>query len=280
MSVDAFTQLFCIMGNPVHHSLSPVMHNRAFHETGYNGVYVAFQPEDIRSAVTAMRTLGIRGASITIPFKIDVLSCVDEIDPLAMKIGSANTLYNTGKGIKAFNTDGYGAIAALKEKNINLSGRRCLILGSGGAARPMAFYLADEGAEITISGIDETSARFLADELGLISQSGYIRPDRIDNVFMKDIDILINTTPVGMEPDYDGIPVSADYLHEKLTVFDIVYSPLETRLLIEAARRNCVTVSGLSMLLFQGARQFEIWTGLPAPIDAMRDSLLNAVHGK
>jgi len=255
------------------------MHNRAFAETGYNGVYVAFQPEDIRSAVTAMRTLGIRGASITIPFKIDVLSCVDEIDPLAMKIGSANTLYNTDKGIKAFNTDGYGAVAALKEKNINLSNRRCLVLGSGGAARPIAFYLADEGAEVTISGIDETAACSLADDLVSIGYSGYIRPDRIDNVFIKDIDILINTTPVGMKPDYDGIPISADFLHEKLVVFDIVYSPLETRLMIEAARRNCVTVSGLSMLLFQGARQFEIWTGLSAPIDAMRDSLMSVVQG-
>ena len=277
MIINSNTQLFCIFGNPVRHSLSPVMHNRAFSETGFNGVYLAFQPDSIHEAVTAMRTLGIRGASVTIPFKINVMSCADRIDPLAAKIGSANTLLNHEGMITAYNTDGYGAIAALQEKGVSLDGRRCLIIGSGGSARAIAFTLLMQGASVVIAGIDVESTRSLTFDLMSAGSAEAIHPDRFDAQFLSNIDIIVNTTPVGMKPDYEGIPIQPELLNGKHVVFDIVYSPLKTRLLQEAEIRGCTTVSGISMLLYQGTRQFEIWTGIPAPVSAMNESLLSSI---
>jgi len=254
--------IFAVFGNPVVHSLSPVMHNAAFAATGYNGIYAAIRVKDIRPAVSGMRALGLKGASITIPHKESVLACLDDIDPTARRIRAVNTIVNDNGSLKGFNTDCDGVIQALAEK-ISIKGRRVGILGAGGAARAVAFGVIGQGATATIFNRSREKGAALAAELG-----ADFKP--LSEFAAERCDILVNTTPVGMSPQGQDTPLLGEKLQPGLVVMDIVYNPLKTRLLREAEAAGCETIDGLSMFVHQGARQFELWTGLAAPVDIMR----------
>jgi shikimate dehydrogenase len=253
---------FAVFGNPVGHSLSPIMHTAAFAATAFNGVYVAVPVPDIRPAVAGLRALGFRGASITLPHKESVMACLDEVEETARRIKAVNTIVNTDGRLQGCNTDVSGAIRALKEKT-PLAGRAVAILGAGGAARAVAFGIVAEGGRVSIFNRTAGRGAKLADEL----QAEF----RLLSEFKADrYEIMVNTTPLGMAPRADEMPVGVEKLRPGLVVMDIVYNPLKTRLLREAAGAGCTTIDGLSMFVHQGARQFELWTGMKAPVDIMR----------
>lgn len=265
MTITATTQVFAVMGNPVRHSLSPVMFNRAFAEIGYNAVYVAFEVTSIRDAVSAVRSLGIRGVSITIPHKVTVMEFLDEIDPLAAEIGAVNTIINRRGRLTGFNSDSLGAVKAIEEIT-RLSGKHVVILGAGGAARAIGFGVQAGGAVITIANRSAANGEALAQALN----ADFIP---LQDVQRLDADILINTTSVGMTPDNLRSPVADTVFHSGMLVMDIVYAPLHTRFLEQARHAGCMTINGLSMLAHQAAFQFELWTGAPAPVGEMQQVL-------
>lgn len=254
--------IFAVFGNPVLHSLSPVMHNAAFAATGYNGIYAAIRVKDIRLAVSGMRALGLRGASITIPHKESVLACLDYTDPAARRIKAVNTIVNDAGSLKGFNTDCDGAILALAEK-IPIKGLRVAVIGAGGAARAVAFGVVGQGARTTIFNRSRDKGEALAADLGVD-----FKP--LSEFAAEGCDVVVNTTPLGMPPQSEGTPVPAEKLRPGLVVMDIVYNPVKTRLLREAEAAGCTTIDGVSMFIRQGVRQFELWTGLPAPVEIMR----------
>ncbi|WP_457573164.1 shikimate dehydrogenase [Desulfolithobacter sp.] len=278
MQIDGKTLLHGIIGNPVRHSLSPAMHNGAFAALEMNRVYVPMEVADPREAVAALRTLGFIGVSVTVPHKETVLAALDEIDPVASRIGAVNTLLlrkkkDTGEVIvRGFNTDWVGSNMALAEK-MRLQGSRVLIIGAGGAAKAVGFGLREAGADVVITNRTEERGQELSDWLGgsfvPLTEAPGVRADA-----------LVNTTSVGMEPDVEGIPLDPGALGQFKVVMDIVYAPLETRLLREAAAAGCQTVDGLAMLLYQGAAQFRIWTGIQPPIDVMRRALEEELHSR
>ncbi len=271
MNINGKTQLFGIIGHPVAHSLSPAMHNAALMAMGINGVYVPMDTTDPATGVAGLRTLGFVGVSVTVPHKVAVMEHLDEIDPVARKIGAVNTLLFRRKPgeeevvVRGFNTDWLGSNLALAEK-IKLAGSRVLVLGAGGAAKGVCFGLVEAGAGVIITNRTEEKGRALADWLGC----DFIPGDQLGKVRA---DALVNTTSVGMEPNSADIAVNPNLLAHFSVVMDIVYAPLRTRLLREAERAGCQTIDGLSMLLNQAAVQLKIWTGKRPPLDIMRRAL-------
>lgn len=274
-NVNGSTEVFGIIGLPVRHSLSPEMHNAAFQALGMNRIYVPLPTSNIGDAVGGLKALGFRGASVTIPYKQDILSFVEVLDPVACRIGAVNTLLIRDAGDQAarivhgLNTDWIGANRALEEK-IALKGRRVLIVGAGGSARAIGFGLLEAGAAVAISNRTPGKGKILAGELDCPFYGlGELEQFRAD--------VLVNATSVGMVPDTDRTLVPRELLPRFSVVMDIVYAPLQTRLLREAAAAGCGTVDGLAMLLYQGAAQFELWTGKEAPLEIMREVLSKAL---
>ncbi len=273
-AIGAKTRLYCIFGRPVGHSLSPAMQNAAFESAGIDAVYLAFEPSSIEAAMAAMRALSIRGASVTIPFKTEILPRLDSMDPLAEKIGAVNTLLQSEGKITGHNTDGYGASLALAVRGVAIRGARILIIGNGGAARAIAFTLLEQGGGVCIAGRNGERIAALAEDMKRhFGEAEHLLIKDLTPGFTRGMDIIINTTPLGMAPHVDESPLDASLLHSHHTVMDIVYAPRTTRLLGLCAERGCEAIGGLDMLLYQGARQFEIWTGKPAPLEAMRAAL-------
>lgn len=279
MDIDARTQFCGVIGNPVGHSLSPAIHNAAFRKLGLNFVYLAWQVEAIGDAIKGLRALGnFRGASVTIPHKVAAIPFLDHVEQTAQRIGAINTIVAEKRELTGYNTDATGALRALKEGEVELRGKRIVVLGSGGAARAIAFALAVEsGAEqLTLLGIDDRERTSLAQEIR--TQVAMTVEDlHLDEITLRRVlpaaHILIHCTPVGMSPKADATSVSASLLHAGLSVMDIVYNPLETRLLKEAKHVGCKTIPGLEMFLNQAVAQFELWTNQPAPVDVMRTVL-------
>lgn len=267
--IDGRTEVYGIMGAPVAHTLSPAMHNRAFAELGMNKVYVPFEVTEVASAMAGFRVLGIRGVSVTIPHKQAVIPYLDSVDHVASAIGAVNTLRLDGGHIHGFNTDWLGATRALSQV-MELPGQRVLLLGAGGSARAIGFGLKEVGAEVIIASRSREKGRLLAADLDCDWHD-------LQDVAGVHAAALVNATPVGMSPNIEQMPVPALDLSKFRVVMDIVYSPLETRLLREAGKAGCLVVNGLEMLLFQGAAQFEIWTGQVAPLAAMRAELYGLV---
>jgi len=267
--INGQTIIFGILGRPVAHSLSPVMHNAAFRHLGINAVYVAFPVTDLDQAVSGLRGLGIGGVSVTIPFKEEIIPLLDELDPQASRIGAVNTVVNRDGRLYGYNTDWLGALHALKAKT-GLKGEHVLILGAGGAARAIAFGILEEGGRVTLSDLDAPRAAALARDL------------KVEAIPLNALDqcpatILVNATPVGMEPKVDDIPIDPHLLGRYRLVMDIVYKPLETRLLREAQKRGCAAIDGLQMLIHQATAQFELWTGRPAPLAVMSQAAYEAL---
>ena len=265
MIIDQHTALYGVVGNPVRHSLSPALHNAALSAGGLNAVYLAFEIEDIEECVKGIRALSIKGTSITTPFKTAVIPYLDEIDPLAKRIGAVNTIVNDNGRLKGYNTDALGALKALEEK-IKLPGMTCLIIGAGGAARAIGFVLKEKGATISIVNRSQKRGKELARSL----ECRYVP---IDEVNVEKADILVQTTPVGMYPDVGQCPVPKSILKEGMVVMDIIYNPLETKLIRMSGALGCTTINGLHMFIHQGMEQFRLWTGLGAPLNRIQRAL-------
>ena len=269
MIIDQHTALYGVIGNPVRHSLSPILHNAAFSATSLNAVYLAFETGDIEECIKGIRALGIKGASITIPFKTTVMPFLDEIDPLAKRIGAVNTIVNDSGRLKGYNTDAFGALKALEE-NVKLAGMTCLIIGAGGAARAIGFMLKEQDVAVSIVNRSRKRGEALAASLGC----PFVPLDEISGTKGG---LLVQTTSVGMYPDIDQCPVPENILENGMVVMDIVYLPAETRLLNLARDRGCVIISGVDMLINQGTEQFRLWTDLDPPFASMRHALKEAL---
>lgn len=274
MRILGDTRVCALIGDPVEHSLSPRIHNAAFQHLKLNYVYVAFRVtgEDLENALQGARALKIHGLNVTMPLKTRIVSYMDRLDPSAERIGAVNTVLNEEGRLIGHNTDGLGALTALRAHGQDPTNKKVLILGAGGASRAVSYALSGDAREIVILNRTVWKARALANELNK-AFGKRVRHGRLDEKELEkeleDVDILINATPLGMHPNENETPVSRRLLRSDLTVFDLVYNPPETRLLREAREIGAKTINGLAMLVHQGALSFEIWTGRRAPIDVM-----------
>ncbi|NOT23364.1 MAG: shikimate dehydrogenase [Nitrospiraceae bacterium] len=279
MEINAHTQFCGVIGNPVEHSLSPAIHNAAFQKLRLNFVYLAFPVEAIGDAIKGLRALGnFRGASVTIPHKVAAVPFLDTIEPTARHIGAINTIVATGGALTGYNTDATGALRALREGAVALKGHRVVILGSGGAARAIAFALGAEAEidRLTLLGIDDQErtalARDLESKTRITVQESFLDEPTLQKV-LPDAHVLIHCTPMGMSPKVHATSVPATLLYAGLTVMDIVYNPRDTQLLKDAKAAGCRVIPGLEMFIHQAAAQFELWTNQAAPTDVMRSVL-------
>ena len=280
MKINGKTKVCAIIGNPVGHSLSPVMHNAAFKELGLNIVYVAFPVKTnmLEDAILGARSLGLLGLNVTMPHKHAVIQYLNETDATAKAMGVVNTILNERGKLFGYNTDGKGAMIALQENRVDPEEKKILLLGAGGAAKAIAFQAAQETDELGILNRTENKAKQLAELINKTfgtKVTGRTLSAEVLKEELETTDILVNATSVGMSPDVNASPVPADLLHSGLCVMDIVYNPLETKLLKDAKIVGAKVVSGLEMLLYQGAVAFEIWTNCPAPVDVMKKVALS-----
>ena len=276
MNIKGSTNIVGLIGHPVEHSFSPPMHNAAFKSLGLDYAYVAFDvnPNDLKSAIEGADALNIKGFNVTIPHKIEVMQHLDELDEVARLIGAVNTI--DFKNLKGYNTDGIGAVRAIEEVT-SIKSKNVIVAGAGGASRAISFYLAKFGADsLTILNRNVGKAQDLASDVLASDLIGDVKSDSISEIngYLSNGDILVDTTPLGMDPHIDDEPIAkADAMHENLVVFDAVYNPNETVLIKEAVKASAKPVYGIKMLLYQGAESFKIWTGRDAPIDVMQDAL-------
>jgi len=277
-------KVYAVLGDPISHSTSPAMHNAAFGALGMPCIYHAFRvrPLDLKDAIYGAKALGFGGLNLTIPLKEEVLKYV-EPDPIAARIGAINMI-DFADGITGHNTDGIGAMRALEDAGVPVAGRNVLIIGAGGAARAIAFQFGYSGGEIVIANRTRERADRLASDVSAgLSELG--KTPSIESIGLgalpekiADADILINATSVGMHPDVDATPVPAGLLRPGLAVFDIVYNPRRTRLLLEAEQKGATVIDGVRMLVHQGAEAFSIWTGRKPPVDVMVEAVVRELR--
>lgn len=280
VEIDASTRVTGIFGHPVHHSLSPLMHNTAFKNLGLNYVYLPFnvKPGDLKGAVAAIRHMDIVGVNVTIPHKEKVIGHLDKLDTEAELVGAVNTIKNIDGELVGFNTDGRGFIESLKnDLDFSPQGKNVLIIGAGGATRGILASLALNGAKaVFLANRAYSKAKKLAEEFcdRFPSVEFFVFPldkKSLLKYYLNNTDLLINTTPVGMSNDSLNLPL--DHLPKRAVVYDIVYNPLKTPLLREAEKAGLTARNGLGMLVFQGALSFKIWTGVEAPVRLIRETL-------
>lgn len=282
--ISGKTKVCGIIGNPIGHTMSPVMHNAAFKKLGIDYSYVPFRvsKEELGEAIAGIRALNIRGINVTIPHKVAVIPLLDKLEPLAEKIGAVNTIVNDDGILTGYNTDASGFLQTLLEKSIEPGGKNIVILGAGGASRAISFILAERGAHLVI--LNRQLELDWAEELAHhISQSFKKEVKALElnkenlAMVLEKAEVLINATSVGMSHEIGETPVPAELLKPGLVVFDIVYNPVKTRLLREAEAAGAETIGGLDMLVWQGVLAFEKWTGQKAPFDLMKKEAIKAL---
>lgn len=253
-----------VIGYPIGHSMSPAVHNAGYEELGLNYSYKALEFQSSLLAINEMKKRNYRGYSVTIPHKVSIMQYLKKINSVALDIGAVNTIVNENGILNGYNTDFIGAIRSIKEV-ITLKDKKAVILGAGGAARAIGFGLKNEGVELLIQNRTVEKAKLLASSLSC-NYSG-INPNLI-----KNYDIIINTTPIGMYPNEDMSIIND--IPKGCVVQDIVYNPLETKLLRIAKKKGCKTISGIGMFLYQAVEQFKLFTGREAPIEKMKQVIL------
>jgi len=283
--ISGTTRVCGIIGDPIGHSMSPAIHNAAFKETGIDYLYVPFRvkKEGLSKAIEGMRALNIRGLSVTIPHKVAVIPFLDELDPLAQRIGAVNTIVNDDGVLRGYNTDATGFLQTLLERGVEPEGKNMVILGAGGASRAISFILAERGAYLVILNrlLELDWAEGLASRISQIFtkevEALELNEENLAKVLEK-ADIVVNATSVGMSPNIDETPIPAKLLKPGLIVFDIVYNPIKTRLLREAEATGAKTIGGLDMLVWQGVLAFELWTGMKAPVKVMKEEAIKGLQ--
>lgn len=286
MHITGTAQITGIIGSPVEHSLSPLMHNAAFAYYGIDFCYVPFlvRTEELGAAINGLRALNLRGFNVTIPHKEQVLQHLDMISEDARQIGAVNTVVRQEQGLVGYNTDGAGFVESMRQlSNIDPVGLKVVMLGAGGAARAVAIALGRAGvAELTILNRTADKAHSLARDVQAVTGIAALGKEwQQANLCqaLSSADIVINTSPIGMYPRHQ-IPsiIPAAYLHKHQLVCDLIYNPLETSLLEEARRAGCQVLPGWGMLLYQGALAFQKWTNMEAPIEIMKQVLLDELN--
>ena len=267
---------YCIIGDPIDHSLSPAMHNAAFKSIDLNCIYIAFRvPKgELEVSLNSLRATNISGFNVTIPHKVDIIPYIDELDPSAKKANAVNTVHHIGGTFRGYNTDVQGFIEPLHKRRISLNGMKILLIGSGGAARAIVAALSNEIGISHIIVANRTKKH--ADELISMASDLGLRADftRMENLgeHALNSDLIINSIPNGLN-DEQSI-VDYDHISKDSIVYDIVYTPMVTNLIEQAKNAKATVIYGYEMLLAQGARAFEIWTGINAPLEAMKKALL------
>lgn len=288
MVIDGRTTLCGLFGCPVEHSFSPLMHNTAFQYLKLNWAYVPFkvEPHQLPRALSSIPALNLAGVNVTIPHKEAVLRYLDELTPCAASIGAVNVILNREGKLVGDNTDGRGFIKSLQEEaGLIPAGKKAVILGAGGAAKAAAVQLAVEGAE-EVSIVNRTPGK--AEQLAravqnLGSKSRVLTWEQTGEAAaaINEADLVVQATSVGMYPDVNShLPVPEDAFHSGQVVYDLIYNPLKTKFLKMAEIRGAKAVSGLGMLLYQGALAFELWTGTAAPVNIMREALQKQLKGR
>jgi 3-dehydroquinate dehydratase/shikimate dehydrogenase len=270
-NVDAATRVYGVAGDPIEHSLSPQMMNAAFRRENLNSVYLALHAKSLDDLVKCMREIPMHGLSITMPYKQDILDHLDNCEPLCQKVGACNTVIRSAEGkLYGFNTDVAGVTRPL-EARLHLQGARVLVLGAGGAGRAAVFALRERGASVFVLNRTPQTAQKLARESGAKSI-------KRDDLKKMEFDVIINATPIGMGGNGKSL-LDEKEMNAKVA-FDLVYNPIETRFLQVARAKGMAVISGVEMFVHQGARQFEIWTGKPAPINEMHQVVVTELQNR
>jgi shikimate dehydrogenase len=282
MNITSTTKLLAVIGHPVEHSFSPLMHNAAIDALGLDLCYAAFHvmPDDVGAALAGMRALNLLGLNVTVPHKEAVMPHLDEVSEEARRVGAVNTIHHTNGKLVGHNTDVYGILTSLKETaGIDPLPPVIAVLGASGAARGVVYGLCTrpEVERILIFNRTVDKAGALAREMGRWTQArleAYPLEETALETHLKDARLLINATSVGMHPRVEESPVGTGRaLHPNLAVYDIVFNPLDTLLLKQARTAGAKAVGGIEMLVYQGARSFEIWTGVTPPVEVMKSAI-------
>lgn len=284
--INGNTKIAGVFGFPIEHSLSPQIHNKAFEILKLNCVYIALKvaPDQLEQAVAGIKAMDFMGINVTIPHKQAIIPFLDSISDEARAIGAVNTVKNDCGKLIGYSTDLEGFLRSSQEKGISLKGKKVLILGGGGAARSLALGLALQNLPASITLLGRTLAKVEnilndAARLSSIPLNGYQWDLSTLEEQVASAEILVNCTSLGMHPETERNPVPKGLLHRGLVVHDIVYNPLRTKLLAEAAAQGCTTIDGLGMLLHQGIAAFEIWTGAAPPVEPLRQVALAQLSG-
>jgi len=264
------------IGDPIEHSMSPIMYNAAFkkldldHDYYYDKLLV--KSYELGNFVESLKSGELFGSSVTSPHKVEIIQYMDRLTDEAEMIGAVNMIYNDNGEIVGHNTDGIGCLNSIKEKGIDVNGKTIVILGAGGAARAIAFTLKINGANVVILNRTVEKAQSLAKDVGC---EGY----GLDKLKELDFNILINTTIIGMG-DNDESLVDLNILNPSIVVMDIIYNPVKTKLIKDAESQGCKTINGVGMLVHQGAESFKIWTGHNAPLEVMKEAVIKNLNKK
>ena len=282
MDISGKTKICGVIGNPIQHSLSPTIQNAAFNHLNLDFIFIAFKVKatELEMAIQGMRSLNIYGLNVTMPHKNSVINYLDEKDPLVRSLNSANTIVNKKGRLFGFSTDGIGAIKALQENGVDLSSSKVLLLGAGGAGRAIAFSLIDKVEDLVVLNRDPAKIKNLEFDLKLKFNKNIHYGLLSENSLKKNLrssDVLINATNIGMKPNSNLSIINPKLLTSDLTVMDIVYTPIETKLLADAKKVGAKTIDGVEMLIYQGAASFELWTDRKAPIEIMRLAALKQI---
>jgi shikimate dehydrogenase len=281
------TTNFAVIGHPISHSRSPAMHNAVFERLGLACHYISFDisPSDLERAISDMRSKGFGGFNVTIPHKVAIIKHLDSLSKEAGIIGAVNTV-KISDDLKGYNTDGIGALEALKKNGADPKGKKVLIIGSGGAARAVSVTLAMRGgvSGMTLLGIDSQELMRLTVDIkkgtGLLVKGISMDDETLEDE-ISGSDILIHATPVGMHPKVNETVVSANALKEDMAVMDIVYNPLETQLVREAKKAGVKTIiGGVDMFVNQGAEALRIWLDIEPPVELMKDVVIRELLRK
>lgn len=269
-------KMYCVIGDPIDHSLSPIMHNSAFKALGINSCYISYRvtKSELKSAVQSLKSIDISGFNVTIPHKIHIIKYMDELDESSSQSTAVNTVKNSHGKFIGYNTDVYGFVTPLHNRNIKFNGMKVLILGAGGAAYAIVTALSRESgiSRVTVFNRSKINALKLlkhASKLGL--NCNFQELDNLQNVAF-DSNLIINATSLGLNNEES--PISSKNIDKNTIVYDIVYTPIYTDLIKNARKVGATVIYGYEMLLEQGAQAFKIWTGLDAPLDVMKKSLL------
>jgi shikimate dehydrogenase len=280
LNISGHTKIVGILGDPVTHTLSPKMHNAAFEYLGLDYVYLPFdvKPKGLKQALDGLLGLNIVGVNVTIPHKQAALNYMDELSDDAKRLGAVNTIKVRGGRLLGANTDSQGFIASLEtEADFSVWGKSILLLGAGGAARAVAFSLANMGiGRLAIANRTIVRAKELISQVkqlapGLEAVSLSLTGDELEK-YIAEAQIIINATSIGLKPG-DSPPINTRLIHSGQLVYDLLYNPPQTKLLAEAQANGAKTQNGINMLIYQGALSFEIWTGKKAPLEVMRKAL-------
>ena len=283
-TISGKTKVCGVIGDPIEHTLSPVIHNTAFKELALDYVYLPFHvdKDELGKAIDGMRALKIRGLNVTIPHKVNVIPFLNELDPMAEKLGAVNTIVNDDGFLKGYNTDAAGFLQALLEERVEPGDKNIAIIGAGGASRAISFILANSGANLVIlNRLEELDwATNLAANISQIFNKEVraleLTDDNLADTLGK-IDIIVNATSVGMTPNINATLVPAGLIKPNMVVFDAVYNPTKTRLLREAEQAGAKTIGGINMLVWQGVLAFEMWTGQKAPVELIKQEIIKAL---